>query len=136
VPPVSLLTAGNRALSAVAVRTALVRAPVDATVTLDRLPTLEPKAGEVHQEELAVSDDALVKVFALGPGGRIEPHEHADATNVFHVLEGAVTILQDDSEQRIEAPGVVYNERGQVHGAHNDSEDRAVLTATLCPLPG
>lgn len=102
---------------------------------LDRLPSPEPAAGEVVTEELAVTDDVLVKLFALGPGASIDPHEHADATNVFHVVAGTVTVLQDDDEETVSAPGVVLNERGQAHGARNDSDETAILTASLCPLP-
>jgi quercetin dioxygenase-like cupin family protein len=105
-------------------------------MALDRLPDLDPEAGDVIDEELAVTDDVLVKVFALGPGAQIEPHEHDGATNVFHVLQGTVTVSQDGSEERVTAPGVVLNERGQAHGAANDSDEVAVLTASLCPLPG
>ncbi|WP_276257530.1 cupin domain-containing protein [Haloglomus litoreum] len=97
---------------------------------------LDPEEGEVATTELVVTDDVLVKAFALGPGARVEPHEHADATNVFHVLSGTVTVVRDDEEERVPAPGVVLNERGAVHGAHNDTEEVAVLTASLCPLPG
>lgn len=105
-------------------------------MSLDRLPALDPSDGEVLDEELAVTDDVLVKVFALGPGARIDPHEHENATNVFHVVQGTVTVEQDGSEETVTAPGVVLNERGQVHGASNDSDERAILTASLCPLPG
>jgi len=105
-------------------------------MSLDRLPDLAPEEGEVIDEELAVTDDVLVKAFALGPGGEIEPHEHDGATNVFHIVEGTVTVRQDDTEETISAPGVVFNERGQVHGATNETDDIAVLTASLCPLPG
>ncbi|MBV0903617.1 cupin domain-containing protein [Haloarcula salina] len=107
-------------------------------MTLDRLSAFDadPAAGEVLDGELAVTDDVLVKAFALGPDARIDPHEHGDATNVFHVLRGEVTVRRDDDEEAITAPGVVLNERGQVHGAHNHTDDVAVLTASLCPLPG
>jgi Cupin domain. len=106
---------------------------------LDQYPeaaALDPDEGETLTAELAVTDDVLVKAFALGPGARIEPHEHAGATNVFHVVDGAVTVVRDDEEERVGAPGVVLNERGAVHGAHNDTEEIVVLTASLCPLPG
>jgi quercetin dioxygenase-like cupin family protein len=106
---------------------------------LDRYPeaaALDPEEGEVLTAELVVTDDVLVKAFALGPGARVDPHEHDDATNVFHVLSGTVTVVRDDEEERVGAPGVVLNERGVVHGARNDGEDPAVLTASLCPLPG
>jgi quercetin dioxygenase-like cupin family protein len=106
---------------------------------LDRYPeaaALDPEEGEVLTAELVVTDDVLVKAFALGPGARVDPHEHDDATNVFHILAGTVTVVRDDEEERVPAPGVVLNERGVVHGARNDGEDRAVLTASLCPLPG
>ena len=85
---------------------------------MDRYPDLDPDAGELVTEELVVTDDVLVKAFALGPGAELSPHDHPDATNVFHVVEGEVVVLQDE------------------HGARNDTEQVAVLTASLCPLPG
>ncbi|MDQ2073277.1 cupin domain-containing protein [Haloarcula sp. NS06] len=107
-------------------------------MSLDRLAAFdaEPAAGEVIDGELAVTDDVLVKAFALGPDATVDPHEHDGATNVFHVVQGEVTVQQDDTEETIAAPGVVLNERGQAHGAHNHTDEVAVLTASLCPLPG
>jgi quercetin dioxygenase-like cupin family protein len=108
-------------------------------MTLDRyadaIDDRSPGRGEVVTEEVAVSDDVLVKAFILGPGGEIDPHEHADATNVFHVLEGEPTVVRDGDAEQLVAPAVVYNARGVVHGARNETTERAVLTATLCPLP-
>ena len=106
---------------------------------MDRYPEaagLTPEEGEVATAELVVTDDVLVKAFALGPGAVLEPHEHGDSTNVFHVLEGTVTVVRDDEEERVTAPGVVLHERGTPHGARNDTEDVVRFTASLCPLPG
>ena len=104
-------------------------------MSMNRYPDLNPAEGELTSEELVVTDDVLVKAFGLGPGAELSAHEHADSTNVFHVLEGTVTVIRDDEEEEIEAPGVVLHERGAVHGARNDSDEAAVLTASLCPLP-
>lgn len=104
-------------------------------MTLDQLPDLDPADGELLDAEVVVTDDVLVKAFALGPGATLSPHEHADATNVFHVVEGEVTVMQDGSEETVTAPGVVLHERGVAHGARNDTDETAVLTASLCPLP-
>ena len=82
-----------------------------------------------------MTDDVLVKAFALGPGAELSAHDHPNATNVFHVLEGTVTVIQGDDEEEVSAPGVVLHERGEVHGARNDGDETAVLTASLCPLP-
>ena len=95
---------------------------------------LDPDPGEVETAELVVTDDVLVKAFVLGPDAAVDPHEHADATNVFHVIEGEPTMVRDDEEDALEAPAVVENERGAVHGARNDTDDRAVLTASIAPL--
>ena len=95
---------------------------------------LDPAPGEVETAELVVTDDVLVKAFVLGPDAAVDPHEHADSTNVFHVLEGEPTVVRDDEEAALAAPAVVYNERGAVHGARNDTDDRAVLTASIAPL--
>lgn len=101
----------------------------------DAIADLDPGRGEVETAELVVTDDVLVKAFVLGPDAAIDPHEHADATNVFHVLEGSPTVIRGDERERLEAPAVVPNERGDLHGAANDADERAVLTASLCPLP-
>jgi quercetin dioxygenase-like cupin family protein len=97
---------------------------------------LDPDDGAVETAELAVTDDVLLKAFALGPGAELDAHEHADSTNVFHVLRGTVTVLQGDDESEVDAPGVVLHERGVVHGARNDTDEPVVFTASLCPMPG
>ncbi len=104
-------------------------------MALDRYPTLEPDDGDVVSEELVVSEDVLVKAFAVGPGGELSTHVHDEETNVFHVLSGTVTVLQDDEEEEITAPGVVLHEPGVPHGARNDTDEVVVFTASLCPLP-
>jgi quercetin dioxygenase-like cupin family protein len=107
-------------------------------MTLDRLDldALDPADGEVQTAEVVVTDDVLVKAFALGPGATLDPHEHGDSTNVFHVVHGEVTVIQGDEEERVAAPGVVLHERGVEHGARNDTDAVVVFTASLCPLPG
>ncbi|GAA0226876.1 cupin domain-containing protein [Haladaptatus pallidirubidus] len=96
---------------------------------------LDPDDDEVQTAELVVTDDVLVKAFALGPGAELSPHEHGDSTNVFHVLDGDVTVIQDGSEEVVSAPGVVLHERGVVHGARNETDETVSFTASLCPLP-
>lgn len=103
-------------------------------MSLDELPDLHPERGAVETAELVVHDDVLVKLFALGPGGAFEPHVHEDSTNVFHLLEGEVVATQNGNEETVSAPAVVHNARGVEHGARNESDERALLTASLCPL--
>jgi quercetin dioxygenase-like cupin family protein len=102
----------------------------------EALAELDPAAGETETAELVVTDDVLVKLFALGPGATVDPHEHGDSTNVFHVIEGSVTVTRGDGEQTLSAPAVVEHGRGVPHGAANPTDQRAVFTASLCPLPG
>ena len=103
---------------------------------LDRLPELDPDEDEVLDAEVAVTEDVLVKVFAIGSGGGIEPHTHSGSTNVFHLLEGTVVLTRDEETESVSAPAVVVNKTGAVHGARNESDGRAVLTATFAPPPG
>lgn len=105
-------------------------------MTLDRLPDLDPATGEVVDAEVAITDDVLVKAFALGPGAELSPHDHPDSTNVFHVVRGTVTVIQGDTVEAVAAPGVVLHERGVEHGARNETDAVAVFTASLCPMPG
>jgi quercetin dioxygenase-like cupin family protein len=96
---------------------------------------LDPAEGEVTTAELVVTDDVLVKAFALGPGAELDPHEHGESTNVFHILKGEVVVVREDEEELVAAPGVVRHDRGVEHGARNESDDVALFTASLCPLP-
>ena len=107
-----------------------------ASGTLDALPDLEPADGQTESGEVALTDDVLVKVFALGPGASLPPHDHPESTNVFHVLRGTPTVIRDDEEEPVAAPGVVVNGRGAVHGLRNDAESVAVVTASFSPPPG
>jgi quercetin dioxygenase-like cupin family protein len=104
-------------------------------MTLNALPDIDPDPETVETAELAVEEDVLVKLFALGPDSAFDPHVHDDCENVFHLLEGEVVITQGETRETISAPAVIHNPRGVEHGAKNDSEDRALLTASLCPLP-
>ncbi|SFG46904.1 Cupin domain-containing protein [Halopelagius inordinatus] len=97
--------------------------------------TLDPDDSEVETAELVVSDDVLVKAFALGPGATLSPHEHGESTNVFHVLRGSVTVVRDGEEEVVDAPGVVRHDRGVSHGARNETDETVLFTASLCPLP-
>lgn len=102
----------------------------------DQLPDLDPAPEETASAEVAITDDVLVKAFALGPGASLPPHEHRGSTNVFHVLDGVPTVIRNDEEAAIRAPGVVVNERGDVHGLRNDGDDVAIVTASFSPPPG
>jgi quercetin dioxygenase-like cupin family protein len=104
-------------------------------MTLNELPDVDPDDGEVETAELVVHDNVLVKLFAIGPGGAFDPHVHDDCENVFHLLEGEVVVTRDGEEATVAAPAVVHNERGVEHGARNERDERALLTASLCPLP-
>lgn len=104
-------------------------------MTLDRYPGLEVGRDERRSMEAVVSEDVLVKVFALGPGARLESHEHPNETNVFHVLCGTVTVIQGETEEAITAPGIVHHEPGVAHGARNETDETVVFSAALCPMP-
>ncbi|MBP2251403.1 quercetin dioxygenase-like cupin family protein [Halarchaeum solikamskense] len=103
---------------------------------MDRYDDVDTDAGdgEVVTTELHYSPDVLVKAFALGPGAAVDPHEHPEQTNVFHVLEGDLVVVRGDEEERVGAPAVVPFERGVPHGARNESDETAVFTATMGPM--
>lgn len=101
---------------------------------MDRLPDIRPDAGEIQTEELVVDNAVLVKAFFLGPAAELDSHDHPESLNVFHVLRGTVTVIQDGDTEAVDAPGVVAHERGVAHGARNETDETVVFTATLAPL--
>ncbi len=101
---------------------------------MNELPNLSPDDGEVETAEVYYSPDMLVKAFALGPGAEVDPHEHPDQTNAFHVLRGVLRVSKGGEEAQIGAPGVVVHEPGIPHGARNDTDEVAIFTATMAPM--
>ena len=97
----------------------------------DRLPTHTVAAGEIISDVAFETDTVVVKVFTLGPGGSLEPHVHEDEINVFHILEGRPSIVQEEATRDIAAPGIVVHAPGVRHGARNDTDERAVISASL-----
>jgi quercetin dioxygenase-like cupin family protein len=112
---------------------------------MDQLPDVTPDEGSIETRELVVDSEeprssggsgaALVKAFFLGPGAELDSHNHPESLNVFHVLAGTVTVIQDGEAEAVDAPGVVAHDRGVAHGARNETDETAVFTATLAPLP-
>jgi quercetin dioxygenase-like cupin family protein len=94
-----------------------------------------PPTGEVTAAELYVDGHTLVKGFALAPGAQVRPHTHDASTNVFHVVRGTVTVVQDGEATVQSAPAVVVTPPGVPHGLVNDTDAPAVVTATFAPPP-
>lgn len=104
-------------------------------MSIDRYREQEVGRGALRSTEAVVSEDVLVKVFTLGPEATLEAHSHPGETNVFHILRGTVTVIQDGEESEVSAPGIVLHKPGVAHGARNDTDETVVFSASLCPMP-
>jgi len=85
---------------------------------------LGPKDGH-HYLKGAESTYVLVQTYS--PGGRHQPHSHADAEQVFVVLSGKGRMKIGDEIQHLEKGTVAYAPRNLEHSTENTGDKDLVM---------
>jgi quercetin dioxygenase-like cupin family protein len=67
------------------------------------------------------------------PGHALPPHRHAEDDELFHVLEGELTLLGDCAEVRIGSGATVELPAGSRHGFRNDGASPVRFLVVLRP---
>ena len=86
----------------------------------------EGEALDVFGAGMVVKADPAEFGFCLAdhvvpPGYLVPPHIHADEDEVFFILEGELTLLDDSGERRLGPGGTVLLPKGVRHGFRNDT---------------
>lgn len=92
--------------------------------------TIEGNKGGVGKGEYKamIPHDQLrgeVKFFnlvTLEPGASIGSHPHQDDYEVYYILEGTATVVDDGTEAQLEAGDAVWTGDGKAHLIQNDTD--------------
>jgi mannose-6-phosphate isomerase-like protein (cupin superfamily) len=74
-----------------------------------------------------------VGLFTYPPGARSHAHHHAAENEVYFVLEGELTSVQDGRAYRLPRQSLVFIPRGVNHYAANRTKRRCVFLAVHAP---
>jgi quercetin dioxygenase-like cupin family protein len=81
------------------------------------------------------SERVLVGLNCFEPGQEHRLHAHERMDKVYLVLEGRGALLLSTGEERLEPGKMVVAPADLPHGVRNDSSERLLLLALLCPAP-
>ncbi len=74
-----------------------------------------------------------VGFFTYPPGAKSHTHQHTAECEIYFVLEGELTSVQDGRAYRVPRRGLVFIPNGVSHYAHNRSRRRCVFLAVHAP---
>ena len=81
------------------------------------------------------SERVLIGLNGFEPGQEHRLHAHAGMDKVYLVLEGRGALLLEDREERLEPGRMLIAPADVPHGVRNDSKERLLILAMLCPAP-
>jgi len=90
---------------------------------------------KMQKVNLFASPQMFCDVYCLEPGQAQKPHEHANATKFYYVLEGTGEFQVGDRTQMLSAGQLAFALPGEIHGVSNASDGRLVLLVAMGPNP-
>jgi len=92
-------------------------------------------AEKMAKTTLHRSAHCLLGLNAFEPGQQHALHTHAGMEKIYLVLQGRGRFLLQDREEPMREGEILVAPEGVPHGVHNDSDERLLLLALLCPPP-
>lgn len=88
-----------------------------------------------YKSTLFQSEAFMLGINCLEPGQIQNPHEHADQTKFYYLVDGSGLFWLGEKRIRAKAGEVVWAPAGLSHGVENDGSDRLVLMVGIAPAP-
>jgi mannose-6-phosphate isomerase-like protein (cupin superfamily) len=117
-----------------------VKAPAGKwVVRVDSIPRYEAPAPYRRYAQVLVDQELLpdttmcVGLFTYPPGARSHTYRHAAEDEVYFVLQGELTSVQDGRAYRVPRHGLAFIPKGAMHSADNRTRRRSVFLAVHAP---
>jgi mannose-6-phosphate isomerase-like protein (cupin superfamily) len=108
-------------------------------VRADTAPRYEAAAPHRRYAQPLVDQESFpettmcVGLFTYPPGAKSPTHHHPAESEIYFVVEGELTSVQDGRAYRVPRHGVVVIPKGVVHCAENRGKRRCVFLAVHAP---
>lgn len=99
----------------------VVKGKTVATLAADEGEVLDVFGGSMVVKADPASFGFFLADHVVPPGYVVPPHIHAEEDEVFFILDGELTLLDETGERRLGAGGTALLPRGARHGFRNDS---------------
>lgn len=93
--------------------------------TIENIMILEP--------EQMLGKCTLCAKFFFAPGTSIGEHAHVDDAEIYYVLEGELTVVEDGVEHILKPGDVAFTANGASHKVENRTTQQAVMLAVILP---
>lgn len=82
------------------------------------------------------SEKSAGAMWCIKPGQMLKPHRHAQADDVWIVLEGEGEFITNNNERRTIGKGdIIVSFPGDVHGLVNTGEENFAMLGFATPMP-
>lgn len=81
----------------------------------------EFKSAAVVKKTVSSKEQLLANFFFVDAGGAVPLHRHADAEEVFYIIEGGGTFSVGEENHKVEAGDLIHVPQNQWHGVKNDT---------------
>jgi quercetin dioxygenase-like cupin family protein len=79
------------------------------------------------RKKLVASENLVAELVCYEPGQATVAHLHPRQDEMFHVIDGAGTIVVDEQEVQVAVGSIVFVPAGVRHGIRADAESRLAL---------
>lgn len=91
---------------------------------------------EAKKNTFYESNQSAGAVWCIRPGQFLKPHKHAEADDIWIVLEGKGEFVTNNNEKKIIKKGdIIVSYPGDIHGVHNNGEENFVMLGFATPMP-
>lgn len=89
----------------------------------------------VIEPEAMFGSATLLSEFFFDPGDSIGPHVHDSDAEVYYMLEGELTLIEDGQETTLQVGDASYAHSGVSHAIENRSAQPARMLAVILTVP-
>ncbi|MBE6969895.1 MAG: cupin domain-containing protein [Ruminococcaceae bacterium] len=103
--------------------------------THEEMKNLWNGGGSVIMQKFLTAEDTnnklkFANIVTIEPGCGIGPHPHTTNAEIYWVIEGEPTYLEDGQEYTLQPGDITYTADGHIHGIENRS-DKTVRVAAI-----
>jgi mannose-6-phosphate isomerase-like protein (cupin superfamily) len=95
----------------------------------------EFKKGERFSKKAVDNSNVLIHFHFYSPNSKVKLHQHADAVDIYYVIEGEGLVTIENEERVLRKGDIVAIPENSVHGVVNPYKKPLIMLDILAPKP-
>jgi len=84
-----------------------------------------------RHEDLGGESWRFIDFWRIPPGTSIGTHIHHNGRELYYIIEGRATMINNDEEFPVQTGDMILNEPGDSHGFYNSSDEEVFILVTM-----